>query len=66
MTIHETSKNRVDQQIAVCDDVLERLKDLEGNGALADLIADVRMLRVSLVHTLARMDGDGDGSQPST
>ena len=65
MTIHETSKNRVEQQIAICDDVLERLKELDDN-ALADLIADVRMLRVSLLHSLAGTDGDGDGSHPST
>jgi hypothetical protein len=64
--IHETNKNRVEQQIALCDDVLERLKELDGNGALADLIVDVRMLRVSLLHSVASMDGDGDGSQPST
>jgi hypothetical protein len=66
MSLYEISRNRYAQQIAICDNVLERLDELEDNGALTDLIADVRMLRVSLLQALVGLDGDGEGSQPST
>lgn len=64
MTVRMDSRNRIAQQIAVCDHVIERLTHLDSNHAtLADLIADVRMLRVSLQQALT--NPDADGSQPS-
>jgi hypothetical protein len=59
MTV-DKQQTKVAQQIAVCDEVLERLAQVDDR-TLGDLIADVKVLRASLLASL-----DGDGSRRST
>jgi hypothetical protein len=63
MTRHRNTQTRLAQQIAVCDDVLGRLTELD-DPTLKDLIEDVRTLRASLREHLASLDGKR--SPPST
>lgn len=61
MTVHRPSPTRIEQQIAVCDTVLERLAQLDDSNTLEGLIEDVRTLRASLQQLAST---DGDGSRP--
>lgn len=63
MTAPRVTRTRTEQQIAVCDSVLERLTRLDDR-KLDALIEDVQLLRGSLQELLPGTDGDG--SQPST
>lgn len=54
----DKQQTKVAQQIAVCDEVLERLAQVDDR-TLGDLIADVKVLRASLRQQLASLDGDG-------
>ena len=62
MALHESKRTRLVEQIKVCDDVIERLSDLEVPTA-KPLVEDVETLRASFRLALASLDGDAAPSR---
>ena len=62
MALHESKRTRLIEQIKVCDDVIERLSQLEAPTA-KPLVEDVETLRSSFRLALASLDGDAAPSR---